>query len=177
MNLEKLKFPIGEFKIPEEYSAQLIDDCINIIQTFPEKLNAEIINLTDEQLDTNYRPNGWTIRQVVHHIADSHMNSLVRFKLAITEENPTVKPYYEERWGELVDSKNYPIEPSLKIIEGIHERWATLLKSLEQKDLERTFYHPEHKKEISLKYNIVFYAWHCKHHLAHITELKNRNSW
>jgi hypothetical protein len=143
-----------------------------IIQEFPEEIIKETAELDNKQLDTAYRPEGWTIRQVVHHCADSHMNSFTRCKLALTEDTPTIKPYYEERWAELKDSKHLDITPSIQMLIGIHYRWVQLLRSLSATDLEKTFIHPEHGKHISLKENIAFYAWHCKHHLAHIALAK-----
>jgi uncharacterized damage-inducible protein DinB len=177
MEIEKLKFPIGKFEKPTTMTKDILTKWISDISTFPKRLLNEVVNLTDEQLDTQYRPNGWTIRQVVHHCADSHMNSLTRFKLALTEDKPTIKPYFEERWAELLDSKSMPIEPSLKMIEGIHERWTVLLNNLTDDQLERIFIHPEHGKTFRVDENIGVYAWHCNHHLAHITETKKRNNW
>ncbi|TAE42221.1 MAG: putative metal-dependent hydrolase [Sphingobacteriales bacterium] len=177
MILEELKFPIGIFKKPKKITTEILSSYINDILTFPEKLRLEVKNLSDAQLDTQYRTNGWTIRQVVNHCADSHMNSLTRFKLALTEDQPIIKPYYEERWATLADSYKMPIEPALKILEGIHERWVFLLNNLTKKQLERTFVHPEHGKIFRLDENIGFYAWHCNHHLAHITTLKHTKRW
>ena len=175
--LEKLRFPIGHFVKPESYSKEIITKYIQTISEFPTKLKLEVSHLNSEQLETEYRPDGWTIKQVIHHCADSHMNSFIRFKLALTEEKPKIKPYFEDRWANLSDGKNMQIESSLLILEGLHERWITLLKSLSDENLERTFIHPEHGNETRLKENIGIYAWHCEHHLAHITELKKRKSW
>lgn len=175
--LEQLKYPIGRFKKPEAFTNEFLKSAISIIDSFPEELKQKTEHLTDDQLDTPYRENGWTIRQVVHHCADSHINSIIRFKLALTEEKPTIKPYFEDRFAELPDSKDFPIEASLQILAGTHKRWVALLKSLSDEDLEKTFVHPEHNKEFSLKVNIAIYAWHCKHHLAHITSLKNKMGW
>lgn len=177
MNLENFKYPIGKFEKPTAISKEIISRWISDISAFPERLTNEVTHLTNEQLDTQYRPNGWTIRQVVHHCADSHMNSLIRLKLSLTEENPTIKPYYEERWAELSDSKHMPIEPSLKIIDGVHERWTNLLNNLKNEDYQREFTHPEHQKTFRLDENIGLYAWHCNHHLAHITAVKKCNNW
>ena len=126
-------------------------------------------DLSPLELDYIYRPGGWTIKQVVHHCADSHMNSLIRFKLALTEDLPTIKPYFEERWAELADYHN-PISDSLIILQGVHNRWVTLLKSLDQEQLKRDFIHPEHQKRFTLKETMALYAWHCQHHLAHIEQ-------
>lgn len=177
MALEKLKFPIGQFDKPTTITKDSIEQWINAISTFPARLTSEVSNLTDEQLDTPYRPNGWTIRQVIHHCADSHMNSLTRLKLTLTEDHPTIKPYFEERWAELADSKNMPISSSLKMLEGIHERWTVLLKNLTEENYKLVFIHPEHGKTFRIDENIGVYAWHCNHHLAHITETKKRHHW
>jgi hypothetical protein len=177
MNIELLKYPTGKFDKPTLITKDILKKWISDISTFPQRLSSEVINLTDEQLDTPYRPDGWTIRQVVHHCADSHMNSLIRLKHALTEDKPTIKPYYEDRWAELPDSKNMQIEPSLKMIEGIHERWTVLLNNLLESDYSKIFIHPEHGKEFRIDENIGVYAWHCNHHLAHITETKKRNNW
>lgn len=175
--LEKLKFPIGKFEKPLTITKHILAQWFTDISSFPVKLTNEVIHLSDEQLDTTYRPNGWTIRQVIHHCADSHMNSLTRLKLALTEEEPTIKPYFEERWAELTDSKNMSIHSSLKMLEGIHERWIVLLKNLTEEQYQRVFIHPEHGKKFRIDENIGVYAWHCNHHLAHITETKKRQNW
>ena len=174
MELETSRFPIGKFQRPEIYSKEIMDSYIQTIESFPQKLEREVMHLSDEQLDTPYRPDGWTIRQVINHCADSHSNALTRFKLALTEENPTIKPYMEDKWAELADSKNMPIEPALWMLKGIHIRLGILLRSIAEKDLKRTFVHPEHNKTFNLDENMGLYAWHCEHHLAHITCLKTR---
>jgi hypothetical protein len=175
--MDSLKFPIGKYQKPENITRENLNNFINDIETFPTKLRKEVENLTNEQLDTPYRPEGWTIRQVVNHCADSHMNSLTRLKLALTEDQPTIKPYYEEKWAELADSKNMPIEPALKMLEGIHQRWTILLRSLNDADFKKKFIHPEHGKVFQLDENTGLYAWHCNHHLAHITTLKKSKEW
>lgn len=175
-DLEQLKFPIGTFEKPELLTKELLASFISDIESFPQRLKNEVAHLNEEQLDTPYRPGGWSIRQVVHHCADSHMNSIIRFKLALTEEKPTIKPYLEDKWAELPDYE-LPLKPSLQLLEGLHFRWAVLLKSFNEADLERKFVHPEHGKEFQLDEIIGMYAWHCNHHLAHITELKKRMNW
>jgi hypothetical protein len=175
--LEILRFPIGRFKKPEIISKDLIRQWISDIESFSSKIKKEVIHLSDEQLDTPYREKGWTIRQVVHHCADSHMNALTRIKLTLTEDKPVVKPYLEDRWAELADSKTMPVESSLMMLEGIHVRWTVLLNSLSEQDYLKSFFHPEHGKEFHVDENIGVYAWHCNHHLAHITELKKRKNW
>lgn len=176
-NIEKLKYPIGKFEKPIIITKDDLSKWISDISTFPKRINNEVIYLNEKQLDTQYRTDGWTIRQVIHHCADSHMNSLTRFKLTLTEDKPIVKPYFEDRWAELTDSKNMPIEPSLKMIEGIHNRWTILLNNLTESDYSKSFIHPEHGKEFRLDENIGVYAWHCNHHIAHITETKKRYNW
>lgn len=173
MDIETLKYPIGKYKKPSSFSTQELADWIKIIEDFPAKLDAESHLLTDEQLDTPYRPDGWTVRQVVHHCADSHMNSLIRLKLALTEDEPVIKPYLEDRWAELYDSRSMPIGPSIMIIKGIHQRWVTLLRQLEPTQLLLTFAHPAQGRKISVQENIALYAWHCQHHLAHIAQAKS----
>lgn len=175
--LETLRYPIGHYQKPAIVSSELLSGYIATITAFPGKIRAEVAHLTDAQLDTPYRPGGWTIRQVVHHCSDSHMNAIIRHKLALTEDNPTIKPYHEDRWAELPDAKTMPLEPALKLLEGLHARWGTLLKSLPEEALKRTFTHPEHSKVFSLDESIGMYAWHCEHHLAHITNLKKAKGW
>lgn len=177
MDLEALKYPIGKFQKPETITSDDLLKYISVIELFPHRLDDEVEQLSNDQLETPYRPDGWTIKQVVHHCADSHMNALVRFKLALTEDKPTIKPYKEALWADLADSSHMSIDASLNIISGIHMRWAALLKSLTKAQWKRTFVHPQHGREISLEENAGLYAWHCQHHLAHITGLKQRNEW
>ena len=172
-NNYNLRFPIGEFEKPKIISDDLIKTWIQTISDFPTLLRAEVEHLSDEKLDWTYRKDGWNIRQVVNHCADSHINSFMRFKLTLTENKPTIRPYFEDRWAELNDTTKTPVEFSLKILEGIHARWVVLLNCLTEKDLLKTFIHPEGNKEISLKENIGIYAWHCKHHLEHIKLAKS----
>jgi len=172
-DIEKLKYPVGKFQKPELISTQQIQDWINVLKEFPKQLADEVANLTEEALNLQYRPGGWTIRQVVNHCADSHMNSFIRFKLALTEDTPTIKPYFENLWAELPDTKGYPVDAALKILAGLHERWVTLLENLSEKELERKFIHPETDEFIALKTNLGIYAWHCAHHLAHIKIAKS----
>ena len=169
MTEELLRYPIGKFIAPVSYTNEDIGHWISTIKTFPGKVRHAIIGLSEKQLDTPYRTGGWTIRQVVHHVADSHINSFLRFKWALTEENPTIKPYEEADWALLPDYR-LPVEPSLKILEGIHQRWATLLESFTENEWDRTFIHPATGNTTQLKKALALYAWHCKHHLAHITE-------
>jgi hypothetical protein len=170
MNLENLKFPIGEFTMPEMISETQLEDWINDITNLPVALENLTKDLTKEQLNFIYRPNGWKIKQVIHHLADSHINSLIRFKLTLTEDIPTIKPYPEHLWAELIDGNSDDIESSMLILKGIHHKWSILLKSLTTAQLERKYFHPDNKKEYTLTEAIGVYAWHGNHHLAHIKQ-------
>ncbi len=173
----ELQFPIGKFTMPAgPLSGAERKQAIATIAELPVRVRAAVAGLTSEQLDTTYRPGGWTVRQVVHHLADSHMNAFVRFKLALTEDDPTVKPYAEAAWAETVDAKTNAIDPSLHIIDGMHERLAVLLENMTAEDFARTFRHPE-RGVMTLDTTVVMYAWHCKHHVAHITGLRQRMGW
>ncbi|MGV3508796.1 MAG: YfiT family bacillithiol transferase [Sphingobacteriaceae bacterium] len=172
-NLDSLRFPIGTFKPPVSISEKQIQLWIAEIEALPDQLKQTVKTLSEEDLNLTYRPNGWTIKQVIHHLADSHMNSYIRFKLAFTEENPTIRPYFEERWAECEEAKNGDIQISLNILEALHKRWALFLRSLKLNEWDKTFYHPENKQSIPLKEVAGLYAWHGKHHLNHIlTALK-----
>jgi uncharacterized damage-inducible protein DinB len=164
------RYPIGTFQLEGDIDRTLTNHWIEEIACVPKKLREAVTDLTDEQLDTPYREGGWTIRQVVHHIADSHMNAYIRFKLALTEDSPVIKPYEEARWAELEDSK-LPVDVSLMLIESVHIRLIVLLKALNEDERKRTFVHPE-SGIVSLEKNIGLYAWHGNHHLAHITNAK-----
>lgn len=166
--LNQLRFPIGEFEKPEIIDNQIIEQWIQDIADFPKAVEVLTKDLTIEQLNWKYRPNGWTVKQVVHHCVDSHMNSVIRFKLALTENQPTIRPYFEDRWAELADALDNDLSDSLLILKGLHSKWVKLLKSLSAKDLALTFVHPEHGKIFTLGENIGIYAWHCNHHLEHI---------
>lgn len=168
-NLYKLRYPIGEFIKPETITSQHIKDWIIDIEAFPNAIIEVTKNLNKTQLNYKYRPKGWTIKQVVHHCADSHINSLLRFKLALTEDEPTIKPYFEERFAELIDYTQ-PIDATLLILKGIHKKLGIILRNLNQDELQRQFIHPEHGKRFSLKETIGVYAWHSNHHLAHIKQ-------
>lgn len=160
------RYPIGEFSCNEVISSEEIQQWIQDIKTLPARLIEALTELEVEMLKKTYREGGWTIQQLVHHIADSHLNSYIRFKLALTEKNPTIKPYAEDHWAELADS-NLPIEVSLTLIKGLHERWVYLLENLTDEQLKSTFIHPQ-SGVITLEKNIGIYAWHGNHHLAHI---------
>jgi hypothetical protein len=173
--LEKLKYPIGKFQADETVNRPQIEEWIKEIAALPFKLREAVKNLTEEQLNTPYRPDGWTVKQVVHHIGDSHMNSYIRFKLALTEDKPVIKPYDEKRWAELPDYQ-LGIEEPLDFLESLHKRWVNLLAQLNDMDLEKEFIHPESGTK-NLKETIGQYAWHGNHHLAQITSLKKRMGW
>jgi hypothetical protein len=170
-----MKYPIGNFQFDGEITNSITKNWINEIKDLPRLLRDVVKDLDNEQLDTPYRPGGWTVRQVIHHLADSHMNAYVRFKLALTEEKPVIKPYEETKWAELSDYK-LPIDISLSLLEALHIRWTDLLLSLIPADMEKTFIHPD-SGEVSVGKNIGIYAWHGRHHLAHITSLCNRKGW
>ena len=176
MNLEKLKYPIGRYQVERNIDKAAIRNWIKEIEMLPQRLSEAVKGLSEKQLQTPYRPDGWTVQQVVHHIADSHMNAYIRFKLALTENNPLIKPYDEKLWAELPDSNLTDINVSLELINALHKRWTTLLRQLDEKELNKEFLHPESGMK-KLKESISHYAWHGNHHLAHITSLKQRMNW
>src|SRR5579864_6780989 len=171
-----LRFPIGKFNYPGPLNEQQMRSSIDDIACTPANLRKAIKGLSEAQLDTPYRPGGWTVRQVVHHVPDSHINSYVRFKLALTEDEPTIKPYAEDRWAELADTPATPVEVSLTLLETLHDRWVRLLRSLTPQDWKRTFRHPD-MGSMTLDKTLALYAWHGRHHVAHITGLRERNGW
>ncbi len=173
---DDLRYPIGKWVRQPSVDADACATMIQQVAAAPAALAAAVTGLTDAQLDTPYRPEGWTPRQIVHHIADSHMNAYIRFKLGITEDNPTIKPYQEARWAETVDGKSAPIDASLAIIDGIHRRWVQFLRSLDGQAFARTVQHPE-RGPMTLVDLLQLYAWHGRHHTAHITGLRQRMGW
>ena len=174
---EKLKYPIGQFECPTNISKTNISKWIAILENFPSRLSNLVSKLSNEQLNKPYRPGGWTIRQVVHHVSDSHHHSYIRFKWALTEDKPIIKYYYEALWAELDDSKHGPIDMSLLHLKAVHAKLVYILKGLSEADLNKSFIHPEHNEEVFLKKNIGIYAWHCNHHYAHIENLLKREGW
>ena len=170
MDLEQLKYPIGKFQEPQEITSNILSAWISSIEQIPSKVKVLTQNLSDTELSKPYRPGGWNIRQVVHHIPDSHLNAYVRLKWALTEGTPTIKAYDEKRWAELFDSKNADIEVSLKLLENLHERLVYLLRNLSETELSMSYYHPEDDETVSVKLLVGKYAWHGEHHLAHIEQ-------
>ncbi|HEX3819972.1 MAG TPA: bacillithiol transferase BstA [Candidatus Sulfotelmatobacter sp.] len=171
--MEDLSYPIGKFHFEKTLTNDQKSALIGEIGETPAKLRTAVKGLSDAQLDTPYRPGGWTVRQVTHHVPDSHMNAYVRFKLALTENDPAIKPYEQQLWAELADTKETPIEVSLAMLDSLHDRWVRLLRSIKKEEWKRTFRHPE-LGSVSLERNLALYAWHGKHHVAHITELRKR---
>ena len=172
-----LRYPIGKFERPSEpLTPDQRREFIAVIAETPGRLSEVIAGLTSAQFDTPYRPGGWTVRQVVHHLPDSHMNSYVRFKLALTEDEPTITPYDEARWAELADSRETPIDTSIALLEHLHDRWVVLLRSIAPDGWSRKYRHPE-LGAVTLDQALALYAWHGRHHVAHIAALRERNSW
>jgi uncharacterized damage-inducible protein DinB len=176
MDTPDLRYPVGEFRFPKSVSAQDLNSFIDQMAATPARMRAAVAGLSDAQLDTRYRPGGWTVRQVVHHVPDSHINSYMRFRLALTEDQPTIKPYEEKRWAELPDARTAPVEVSLALLESLHARWVPLLRSLTDAEWKRTFRHPE-LGLVSLENNAALYAWHGRHHVGHVTALRERMGW
>ena len=171
-----LRYPVGRFRRPESLDEAERRRAIDAIAAAPAKLRAAVAGLTDAQLDTPYRPDGWTVRQVVHHVPDSHMNAYVRFKLALTEDEPTIKPYDEARWAELADTRDTPIESSLALLDRLHDRWVRLLRSMSADDFARRLRHPEMGVQ-RLDQVLALYDWHGRHHVGHVTNLRERMGW
>ena len=176
MNEDDLKYPLGRYQPPATISASQRAIWIEQMAELPAQLSKATFGLNDAQLDTPYRPGGWTVRQVVHHVPDSHMNSYTRFRLALTESSPLIKPYEEAAWAQLTDARTAPVAPSLTLVEGLPARFVLLLRSLSGEDFARTFRHPE-LGEIRLDWTLGLYAWHCLHHVAHVNNLRTRERW
>jgi uncharacterized damage-inducible protein DinB len=170
------RFPIGKYEAPKDATPAKRAEAIREIENLPRKLRAAVNGLNDQQLDTPYRDGGWTVRQVVHHVPDSHMNAYIRWRLALTENEPTIKPYEESAWAKLEDAANAPIDVSLKLLEPLHERWVRLLRSVKDEEFARTFRHPDHGVR-TLDWMLFLYAWHGNHHTAHVTELRKQKGW
>ncbi len=172
-----IRYPVGKFDSKAPITAASRAAAIADLAALPATLRAAIAGLDDAQLDTPYRPEGWTVRQVVHHLADSHLNAYARVRLALTEDNPTIKPYSEQAWAELPDARAMAVEQSLAILDGVHQRWVALLGTLDDDAFARTVVHPEHGRMLSVEFFTAMYAWHCRHHVAHLTELRSRENW
>jgi hypothetical protein len=170
------RYPIGKYE-PKEFSEAQKEEWLNAIELLPQELKKAIDGLDETQLKTPYREGGWTVIQLVHHIADSHANAYIRFKLGLTEENPTIKPYEEKEWALLPDNDLVPISVSITLLEALHTRWSVVLKHITNEQWNRTVVHPEHGKQMTLWFLLGMYAWHSKHHVAHITSLRERNNW
>lgn len=176
-----LRYPIGKAEnqpfAGEPYSETVRQHYLSDVQHCPRLLEIAVLNLDIHQLDTPYRDGGWTVKQVVHHVADSHMNAYIRFKLALTESNPVIKPYDEAAWAQLNDTHNLPVNISLTLLHALHLRWVEIMRLMSEAEWHRTVFHPEQQKEISLWNLLASYAWHGKHHVAHITALRERMGW
>ena len=177
IDLEKLKYPIGTYEVPDPITEEHLSEWISILEQLPARLEAMVSGLTEEQLETPYRPGGWTVRQVIHHVSDSHHHSYVRFKWGLTEDNPLIKPYLEKEWANLFDTRTAPIQMSLNHLKAVHFKLVYLLKGLSKEQLKRTFRHPEGNTVTTLEENIGRYAWHGSHHFAHIKNLIEREGW
>lgn len=170
------RYPVGKYQMPSDVSPAKRTEAIREIAAAPQKIRSAVAGLTDAQLETPYREGGWTVRQVVHHLADSHMNAYIRWRLALTEIEPTIKPYEESAWARLEDAAHAPVEVSLKLLESLHERWVRLLESVKPEEFARTFRHPDQGVR-SLDWMLFLYAWHGNHHSAHVTELRKQKGW
>lgn len=176
-DIEKLKYPIGRLAIPETVSSELRHQHIQSIKQLPQKLKEVIGIMNEDQLDTPYRPDGWTVRQLIHHIADSHMNAFTRFKLGMTESEPTIRPYDQAAWCNMEDAKQLDPALSMDIISGLHGRWVKVLSDMTAEDFDKNIIHPEMKKKLKMNELLCIYGWHSEHHLAHITGLRDRMNW
>ncbi len=172
-----LRYPVGKFDATAPFTTASRAQAIAELAAHPSALRTAVATLTDAQLDTPYRPEGWTVRQLVHHMADSHLNAYTRVRLGLTEDNPTIKPYKEKEWADLADSTSLPADVSLGILDGLHLRWVTLLRTLTDAQMARTVVHPDGGRTMSLDFLTALYAWHCRHHVAHITALRSREGW
>ncbi|WP_152285700.1 YfiT family bacillithiol transferase [Flavicella marina] len=169
-SIYKLKFPIGEFEAPDTITSTDIENWIEDVESFPKRLEDIVSDLNATELNYKYRPEGWTIKQVVHHCADSHMNSLIRFKLALTEDSPTIRPYFEDRFAELPDSLEEDLSAVLLLLKGLHAKLTAVMRNLSEEDLKKEYIHPEHGQKFKLEEVVGTYAWHSNHHLAHVKQ-------
>jgi hypothetical protein len=176
-NMEQLQYPVGRYSKPASCTPGLLQEWITTLKALPSWMDACIENLDEQQMLVPYRDGGWTIQQVVHHVADSHMNAYIRLKLALTEDNPTIKPYDEKAWAEMADVRLVPVNVSVTLIHGVHRRLLAVLQDMQPADLERTYYHPEQKREFTVWELVALYAWHSRHHTEHIRQLRLRMNW
>jgi len=174
--MEDLRYPVGRHQRPQSLTSEQRRTAIDAIAAAPTLLRAAVSGLDDRQFDTPYRPDGWTVRQVVHHVPDSHLNAYTRFKLALTEDTPTIKPYDEAKWAQLEDSRTTPIATSLALLDAVHDRWLRVLRAMSTSDFARTLNHPENGV-MNLDQMLALYEWHGRHHVAHVTNLRGRNGW
>jgi hypothetical protein len=175
--MENLQYPIGKYRLEADISPARLQELIAQVANAPADLRKAVGGLSDTQLDTPYRPGGWTLRQVVHHLPDSHMNAYVRFKLALTEDEPTIKPYEEARWAEQPEARSAPVEVSLSLLDALHARWVLALNGMAAEDFSRRFLHPESGNRHRLDHVVAMYAWHGRHHIAHVTSLREQMGW
>jgi uncharacterized damage-inducible protein DinB len=171
-----LRYPIGKYE-PQPFSHKLRDAWLNDIKYLPQAVESVILNLDKAQIHTPYREGGWTVQQLIHHIADSHINAYCRFKLCLTEINPTIRTYEEKRWAELDDVKDVPVNVSITLLYSLHTRWYEAIRNLHDEAWQRTVFHPEQEKQLTLWHLLGMYAWHGRHHVAHINALRERNKW
>ena len=171
------RYPVGKFVLEGAITPERREQWIVEVGETPARMRAAVHGLTEGQFDTPYRDGGWTLRQLVHHVPDSHMNAYIRFKWALTEDNPTIKPYDEARWADLSDTRNTAVGVSLMMLDAVHRRWVVLMRGMGEEDWARTYYHPEREKTLRLDLALAEYAWHGRHHVAHITMLRDRMGW
>ena len=174
--MDNQQYPIGKY-VEQPFSEKQLQEWLNDIRFLPENLEHAVLNLDEAQLETPYRDGGWTVKQLVHHVADSHMNAYIRFKLGLSEENPTIKPYNQDAWAQMPDTKNLPINLSFTILHAVHRRWYEILINISTEQWNRTVVHPEYNKQMTLWYLLGMYAWHSRHHTAHINSLRERMGW
>lgn len=177
MTENDLRYPVGSFDRKDRLTSAERATFIDQIAACPERMREAVASLDEQQLDTPYRDGGWTVRQVAHHVPDSHLNAYIRVKFALTEDNPTIKPYDEASWANLADSRITPVATSVALLENLHDRWVGLLRSLSDTDFARTLVHPDHKGPMTIDTVVGMYAWHGRHHVAHITSLRERMGW
>lgn len=177
MNTADPRYPVGKFERKDTLTPTERKTLIDDIAAAPARMRAAVKGLSEKQLDTPYREGGWTVRQVVHHVPDSHMNAFTRFKLALTEDTPLIKPYDEAKWAELSDVRDTPVETSLTLLDALHDRWVRLLRAMKDADFRRPLKHPEHEGTMTLDSMLSLYGWHSRHHVGHITSLRGRMGW